>query len=340
MSLRGRRCFYGTTRSFSVQIGSMFQFFLPTAAAAWTMRTQVVGVLAEAPQLSDTELWARFISGSGIPAGGQNLRHFGSGAWPSHLGRLAKTVLVEQCALFEGWLEATLPAVTGTVASKKIDGYKKGLQFSTEFDVKGMPQSGVRRILETLTASADSRIRADLVPSLRAHRHYAGDVLEELLVCYQAFKQARNAHIHAGGTIPKHAATRLAAYETVYADWQGNVRDLKTRMSQVSIGRLPAPPVRSGARAEPAFFDVVGFNVVLLRLVRTLDAELALGAHAKVELLRRWDAAWSQRVRLPKGSAHLSKALAFRFVAAGLAEPVNGRDMAQLLIEEGRAHKS
>jgi hypothetical protein len=116
----------------------------------------------------------------------------------------------------------------------------------------------------------------------------------------------------------------------------------------VSKLRLPqAPKVPSYSLRDPvaiSIADVIGYSEILLRIVLTLDAELAASPKAEWELRRRWVRRWGEQPqRLPANSAAHDDKVAFYLRWAEVPVPTNLPEVrrwlldSRLLMEPSRA---
>jgi hypothetical protein len=220
------------------------------------------------PDISEKDLLGRFVEGSGIQ--GVNLR--GScidTSWESQQEQFAKFLLFELCALYESWCELITEQLSLPTASKK------NLQFPSGATPAGNT-TGVGNVLTLISAHASSTFNSSFHPSLTTNRKYSPNHLQELLVCYRYFKELRNALIHGSGS----ALSKLIAEESRYA-----------ALTAANLGLSERPlfvPYSSSALPRLSLRGVVGFGEVVLKLVCTLDIELAATRFAEQDFRRRW----------------------------------------------------
>lgn len=234
----------------------------------WNLRWQVAGYVQARPAATVEDLEARFVGGSSIR--GANLRRACvDNSWDTQQEQFAKFLLIDLCAIYEGWLGAALDAVRGSEADLK------DLQFPTSHTLSGK-KVGVSAALGRLHKNESALIVSALYPALRRHAKNSRNKLETILACYRYFKELRNVLIHGGGR----ASEKLLEAHAVYVSI-GAATDL-------DLKEIPAhhPPVL-GFPVKLSLRGVVGFSGLLIRLVTTLDAELARTQPAEELLARR-----------------------------------------------------
>ncbi|WP_139177191.1 hypothetical protein [Geodermatophilus siccatus] len=97
--------FLESSRAFTQELTSFYDFINPTAAAMWNLRWQVKGYVEEQPAVTIEELHGRFVAGSGI--GSANLRrHCIERPWEQQVNESSVLGLTGAIGLFEGWLQA------------------------------------------------------------------------------------------------------------------------------------------------------------------------------------------------------------------------------------------
>lgn len=262
------KLFFLPSKAVASRITETFSFVWPTAAAIWNLRWQVQGLVGACPEISEKDLLGRFVEGSGIQ--GVNLR----GAcidttWASQQEQFAKFLLFELCALYESWSELITEQLSLPAASKK------NLQFPSHTTPAGNT-TGVGNVLNLITANTSSALKSSFHPSLTTNRKYSPGHLQELLVCYRYFKELRNALIHGSGS----ALTKLMVAENSY-----------TALTAANLGLSERPefvPYASSSPPKLSLRGVVGFGEVVLKLVCTIDIELAASGFAENDFRRRW----------------------------------------------------
>lgn len=262
------KIFLATSKRVSNRLTEVFDFVWPTAAAIWNLRWQVSGYLSVNPSATTSELSSRFLLGSGIS--GANLkRGCIEKTWDEQQQEFSRFLLVEFCALYEAWCE-------GIADELGIpDDLARQLQFPTSPPRKNWI-GGVGNALATINKNICPELKSTIHLELSSHRKNSLPNLEELLVCYRYFKEARNFLMHNS----KKSESNLIAAESKYST-----------QTAVSLGVKELPqfhPHSVGSSLKLSLRGVVGFGEVVLRLVCTLDAELSYSSFAEATLEKRW----------------------------------------------------
>jgi hypothetical protein len=272
------KLFFMSSRQAADNITDIFDFVWPTAAAMWNLRWQVDGFLRINPAVSENVLAGRFIEGSGIR--GANLKSACiDKSWQQQQERFGKFLLIEICALYEGWLEGV-----------------KGELSLASFDVKGFQfPSNNNGGYSSALANALTRISVDMTncifPALARNRKYSNQRIEELLTCYWFFKECRNSLIHRGSLVDQKVMNAYNSYHP---------------LSKNSLGLSEKPAYASihtvGDKVVPQLRGVVGLADVVLRIITTLDGQLSKCLEAEDVLLSMWIEKHRGAVTLPATS--------------------------------------
>ena len=174
-------------RSLQSAADGLYDLINPTAAAMWNLRSQVQGYVAERDDLSNEELHGRFVAGSGI--GSANLRrHCVETSWEDQRSELAVLALYAGISLYEGW--------TGSleVGTEK---QRARLQFPSQGNGTHT-KPGAGETVTALRATPSPTMEDVYGQELRTTRRYLPGRLDDLLLAYRCYKEARNACAHAG----------------------------------------------------------------------------------------------------------------------------------------------
>lgn len=257
----------------------LFDFVWPTAVALWNLQWQTKGFLAQRPNATVNELSSRFVLGSDIH--GANLTRLATEkAWPEMQQWFAKLLLSETCALFEGWIEAGLDELDLPSAIRQKDtrnALDKKLQFPTTFDNANAPTGGARFAVSQVRGAVGSpTIQACFHPTQIQNKKYATQTLDQLLICYRAFKEVRNDFIHHGGCASVRTEQAFMAFSA---------------LTNIELGIKEAPelpPVVAGKPIRLSIRGIVGLSDVVLRLIATFDCLLVDSPYGEDVLKRRW----------------------------------------------------
>lgn len=260
------RLFFASSDTFHDQFTALGDLINPTAAAMWNMRWQVRGYVEERGSVSEQELHNRFVIGSGV--GSANIRrHCLEGTWDQQIGEVSLLVLFGAVGLYEGW---TSGLEVGTETQRER------LQHASQ-GIGGRNRPGVRETVAALQATPSPSIDASYGTVLRRNHRYLPTRLDDMLLIYRCFKEIRNVCAHAG-RIPDDKA--IDAYANAVSSGHG----LGRRGSDLEL-----PRVSRGIPIELSLVNVQNFCALLLSIVITLDAELAVTKAGEAWFLDRWE---------------------------------------------------
>lgn len=267
------RCSVNTANALT----NLFDFVWPASVALWNLQWQAKGFIAQVPEATVEELHARFVLGSGVR--GANLKQLAADtAWEDLQQWFARLLLSESFALFEGWIEAAFEElqVPLSIRGKGNSSLDKKLQFPSRFDA-GSPVDGVGAALAKIQLNTSSGLVSICIyPVLIKNKKNALATLENLMVCYRAFKEVRNDLVHHGGIASPKAEQCFIDFDALNASSLGLKE--KPELPQVVDGR----PIRLSIRG------VVGLSDVVLRLIATLDSELVNSGYGDALVKKRW----------------------------------------------------
>jgi len=259
------KLWFASSQAFQIQLTALYDLVNPTASAMWNLRWQVKGYLDERESASTQELHGRFVAGSGI--GSANLRrHCVERTWEEQIGELVLLGTFSAIGLYEGWVDAL---EVGSAAQKRR------LQFPSR-GIDGRTEMGVNDTVSALQATRSTSLDLAYGPILRSSRRYIPARLDDMLACYRCFKEVRNAYAHAGRIPDTYAQT---AYANAVPRAGGLGKD----------GRdIELPVVTAGQPVQLSLLHIQALCALLLNMVITLDAELAVTRAAEAVFLNRW----------------------------------------------------
>jgi hypothetical protein len=262
------KLFFLPSKAVASRITETFDFVWPTASAIWNLRWQVQGLVNALPNVKEQELLGRFVGGSGIR--GANLKRACiETSWETQQEQFAKFLLFEFCALYETWCELITEQLALPSSSKKH------LQFPPSVSTSGAA-SGMAAVQQLIQQHPSSVLDAAMHAALSTNRKYSAGHLDELLICYRYFKELRNCLIHGSSSALQKLRSAEQAYEALNASTLG----LSQRPEYVALSDASPP--------RPSLRGVVGFGEVVLKLVCTIDIELARTTYAEPDFIRRW----------------------------------------------------
>lgn len=255
--------FFESTRNAHSQHTALYDFVWPTATAMWNLRWQVDGYLRVVPNAREEQLTARFAEGTDIV--GCNLRRACvDHTWDQQKEGFARMLLINAIANYEGWIEGILEGFGRNI---------KPLQIGFQSD----GPKGIQWALNQLLAVKSPLMVKCVHPELRKGRYYAHSKIDPMMKCYRQFKELRNCVMHRGNIADQRMNDAYLAFAAVAAPADLGVSEVPKHFPVV-IG----DPVRLSLRG------VVGFSHIILKLMATIDAELAQTPFAETLLLKRW----------------------------------------------------
>ena len=299
--------FFKETTNTRSEMTALYDFVWPTAVAMWNLRWQVHGYLSIRPNASIDELHGRFSVGSEIH-GGNLIRACSTHSWENQQEVFAKILLINICALYESWLSSVLDQLGGHAHDEL-----KCLQFPTKYDSKSAPADGVWASIAKICRSPSTFTSTCFYPVLLKNPKNSKTQLDALLKCYRFFKECRNDVAHNGSKASARTAKAFVEFQPV-----ANTNDL---------GVLEVPlhkPLTLGQPVNLNLRGVVGLSDIVLRIITTLDAELACSQSAEKVFITRWQATHDKtKFTLPVKDVRKRQSRAVSLIKkTGLPEPV------------------
>ena len=140
------KLFFESSQSITERLGEIFDFVWPAMAGLWNLRWQVAGFASVTNKREAKELYAKFVEGSGVTSANLKVSCLEK-SWEAQKELFARFLLVELCALYEGWIEDVAPRVVLSAQTSKL---QKDLQFPTANSPKF---AGVSRGIATVNSS-------------------------------------------------------------------------------------------------------------------------------------------------------------------------------------------
>jgi hypothetical protein len=317
--------FFQSSQNITARLGEIFDFLWPAMAGLWNLRWQVSGFASVTNKREAKELYAKFVEGSGVTQANLKVSCLEK-SWESQREQFAKFLLVELCALYEGWIEDVTPRV---VPPSEIQRFQKDLQFPTS---TGPNISGLSRAITKVNNSPSILLKTEFFPALKANVKNSWAHREELLRAYRYFKEMRNTLMHGGGLA---TATAVSAYSAF----------VNIPISSLYFKKAPsAPPVVLDLPVRLELSDVVGLGNIIHRLIVTLDAALAVSTHAENDLLIRLQRSYAMskargkhKILSTVDPSRRAQQIASMLSAAGLPNPAKTYRLDALIIAKGLA---
>ena len=262
---------FGPTGDYLRTFGPLQQTLKAARVAMWTMHWQMRGLAAANPHLSDAALTARFAEGSGV-TGSDFGESFVRKDWPEVDSELSRVLLVDVVAHYEGFCEA----IGRTLAEGPAGGDARTLATQLQRPSVSGQQLGISDVVKRVRAAGlERRWRTSVGSRMRA-RGQVTQHLDDRMLVYRSFKEARNAIAHSGGRATDRSVSAHAACAAVQAE----ALDMKV---------LPQLPQSSlGARVELTWYGVIGLADMLRRTVLAVDGALSDTTTGSAESARRF----------------------------------------------------
>lgn len=264
-----RHLFFRTSRATFEQISELFNFIWPTATALWNLRWQVGGITQVLINPTKELVHGRFVAGSGITGANLN-RACIEMTWEDQQAEFAKFTLFNLFAIYEGWLALTL-------SNLGMSGIEKNLQFPTT-SIAGGTMRGFGQAFAQVQQNLSPAMKQSFHSALLGHPKNSLAMIENLLKAYRCFKEFRNALMHGGGIADQKCIDAYLQYSSLSSSDMGVSETPKVIAPSLGL------PVRLSLRG------VVGFSEIIVRLVATLDAELACSQGGEKEFVSQWRA--------------------------------------------------
>lgn len=250
--------FFSATKKALANITATYDTVWPTAVALWNLRCMVNGVKKEYPEITESQLTAKFSLGSGIH-GVNYSRAFIEHSWEKQQSDFAWILLNSTIPIFEGWLVELQQIFT--------DLDKKKMQFPTS----------VQQEIARVTSSESTVLKDCFYAVYSSKRDRCYSQIVPLMYCYRIFKEARNCYMH-NNLI---ADSRLI---NSYSDYLPHATTSALCVSEVPEFHRPTldKPVKLSLRG------VVGFSYILIKIMVSLDTELLRASVSEQEFLKRY----------------------------------------------------
>lgn len=249
----GTSMFFTPSKLFEAQMTEIFDEVWPTVTALKMLRWQVRGYYEEYCVQSNSRLRAKFVEPEDVTNRPNLYRSCIDDTWDVNEYRIAKNLLTNIFACYEGWVENILV----TLKYSRIKSDSKRFQFPST------TANGYDVLLRTLTANSC----ADLVTAYyneykTKNKHYDLGLIDNWFLFYRYFKECRNSIIHTGGQTTQRV---IDAYNSI------------SYLTEADLGVKEVPQIFNSALGAPiklSLRGVVGFSQITIKIVSTLDVEL------------------------------------------------------------------
>lgn len=249
----GTSMFFTPSKLFEAQMTEIFDEVWPTVTALKMLRWQVKGYYEEYSVQNNSRLNAKFVEPEDVTNRPNLYRTCIDDSWEDIEFRIAKNLLTNIFACYEGWVENIL--VTLNYSRVKSD--------SKKFQFPSTTANGYNVLLRTLTTNSC----ADLVTAYynvykTKNQHYNVGLIDNWFLFYRYFKECRNAIIHTGGQTTQRV---IDAYNSI------------AHLTKADLDVKEVPQIFNSTLGTPiklSLRGVVGFSQIIIKIVSTLDVEL------------------------------------------------------------------
>lgn len=264
---------FEATKDANQAISDLFSFLWPTVVGCWNTRSQIQGFVSLTGRTHDGELRQRFVTGSGVH--GVFLRRaYIDRTWEQHLDWFADILLTSLFPIYESWAKQIIHEAGSAKESLATE-----LQFppSPPGTPKSKKKLGPKHVIAELTKTKSSLMENSVYPQLQKNSGFSLLKLDNMLLAYRYFKEARNCRIHNGGKASGEAVAAYAAFFQVANEKDLNVKKLD-----------PISPFTLGTPVSVSIRSVVGLGEIMLNIMTTVDAELSKTPIGESKLLDLW----------------------------------------------------
>lgn len=262
----GRTMFFTQSKLFEAQMTEIFDEVWPTVTALKMLRWQVKGYYEEYCVQDNSRLSAKFVEPEDVTNRPNLYRTCIDETWEDTEFKIAKNLLTNIFACYEGWCENILVTLNYT----DFRNGAKQLQFPST------TATGYNILLSRISVGGNPDLISAFYDEYKTKsRHYRIDLIDNWFLFYRYFKECRNAIIHNGGQTTQRV---IDAYSNIQHFTEADL-DVK-EVPQVF------PPVLN----EPiklSLRGVVGFSQLTIKIVSTLDVELIKAKNADEYFVKR-----------------------------------------------------
>jgi len=198
-------------------------------------------------------------------------------SWEEQRQRIAEIALVNVIAIYEVWCEEMCNKLGH-------DDLAVRLQFPTN----AARTRGVGSAIDQLTSSGSAALKSSIYPALTLSKKYSIGSLDNLLKCFRYFKEMRNTFMHRG----RRCDGKLYGAQSEFVPVANAAALGMTFVPEHSVYQIGEP-------ISLSLHGVLGFTGVILRVVTTVDAELARSSLADTEIVRRIKTIKKTTIKMP-----------------------------------------
>ena len=257
--------FFEASNDLRSEIESLNEVALPMCSALWNFRKTIAGEYAENESVSLEHLKEKYNDAPGARRSANLRLAFIDTSWEEQLKSVSELYLIGIISTYEYWTERL---------TSEMD--EPSLYIKLQFPSNSTRTNGVGFALNEMNGTESDPIRDEVYPSLVRSSKYSIQSLEALLKCFRYFKELRNCLLHRG----KLCDGKLYGAQSEFLPYA----------NEGALGMKFVPDFQRfqvGDTVSLSFNGVLGFTEVILRIVATVDAEVAKGHKAEAHIARR-----------------------------------------------------
>ena len=265
--------FFRASKDALDNITSAFDFVHPLNVSLRYTRSVIAGALADNPDLTTAD-FQRMIDPNNIVHGVNYNRAFIDTAWISQEESLAWLLLNNLFAIHEGW------------AQRLFEDIFSGFHYTDRF-IKNLEFPGLtNKFLSYYVTNGKKSVALDgaFWGVYKAKSHLDFSKLENYMLCYRYFKEARNCYMHHNFVASQKLIDAYNDYIPV------------ATTTDLDVSEVPeiAPPVL-GQPVQLRLRDVIGFSQLVRRIIIISDINLLCTTAAEKEFFDRTPSNWTCR---------------------------------------------
>lgn len=262
----GTSMFFTPSKLFEAQMTEVFDEIWPTVTAMKMLRWQVKGYYEEYCIQDNSRLSSKFVEPEDVSNRPNLYRTCIDDTWEHNEFRIAKNLLTNVFACYEGWVENILVTL----------GYPNKRRDSKMFQFPSTMARGYDVLLNRLTVNGCGDLISSYYNQYKAKSsRYRLNLIDNWFLFYRYFKECRNAIIHTGGQTTQGV---IDAYNYI------------VHLTTADLDVKEIPQFFSTALGEPiklSLRGVVGFSQITIKIVSTLDVELIRAENADKYFAKR-----------------------------------------------------
>lgn len=251
--------FFTPSKLFEAQMTEIFDEVWPTVTALNMLRWQVKGYYEEYCITNNGKLSQKFVEKEDVTNRPNLYRTCIADSWEDIEYRIAKNLLTNIFACYEGWVENILNLLNVTNLKNNV----------ICFQNPSSKPKNYSSLLTQLSIGGNANLINAFYDVYKGHsKHYDYSKLDNWLLFYRYFKECRNAIIHNGGQTTNRVVGAYSQIQNLTPS------DLDVLEIPQSFSTKVDQPIRLSLRG------VVGFSQLTIKIVSTLDVELIKAKNA------------------------------------------------------------